>query len=122
MVLFYSTDIGETGSITTDLTVKDAVENAAFQHFGHNGRVPEIIDLQVDSPVTITRSANRLMRESFLESEDDFQWLQDVYGISRDNAVCAILTGNEDAPERIELFRRNHWQEPPFYVWTQPAE
>lgn len=59
------------------------------------------------------------MRQTFLESNEDLKWLFDVHakGLSpqeKQRTKVAILFGNEDAPERIELYERNDYRESAF--------
>lgn len=59
------------------------------------------------------------MRQTWLGDEPgDMEWLSSVYGAPSD-LKCAILTGNEDSPSKIE-----GWKEynprldcPPDWVW-----
>lgn len=47
------------------------------------------------------------MSVEFINSEDDMQWLYDVHLLGMDaNRVfrSAVIYGNEDSPDRIELF------------------
>lgn len=44
----------------------------------------------------------------FLETAEDMAWLAEVHHTGAAAYACAILHGNEDAPERIELYARNH--------------
>lgn len=53
--------------------------------------------------------------ETFLNSTEDLTWLHEVHNISTDGYVCAILYGNEDAPDKVELFTRDHYK-PTVYV------
>jgi len=42
---------------------------------------------------------------TFLNSAEDMQWLKDVHvRILPDNARSAIIFGNEDAPDSIEVY------------------
>lgn len=61
------------------------------------------------------------MRTVFLETRDDLTWLRDVHcpDLDLDRAVCAILTGNEDAPEQVEVFASNDYRAAPFYAWPK---
>lgn len=62
------------------------------------------------------------MKQVFLGEQDgDMEWLHDVHGVPSD-MKCAILTGNEDSPEKIEAWREfnPHYQTPP--DWTFDAE
>lgn len=67
------------------------------------------------------------MREQFLNDPDDMKWLFEVH-ISRqdewkpdrpmDHYQSAVMYGNEDSPERIELFydTRPHYEDEPIAV------
>lgn len=62
------------------------------------------------------------MNTTYLQTNDDIQWLFDtaLKTINRPSWVCfAILHGNEDSPERVELFDSpspNHDDKPTFTV------
>lgn len=63
------------------------------------------------------------MNTTILENKEDLEWLRDVHGVDifKDNgkrAVCAIVHGNEDCPEKVELFDRNHYKAKPFRVYV----
>jgi len=55
----------------------------------------------------------------YLDTAEDMQWLHDVHGIPPD-MTCAILTGNEDAPRKIEAWREcnPHYLAAPDYIFT----
>ena len=44
----------------------------------------------------------------FLNSAEDLTWLNEVHNVSTAGYVCAVLHGNEDAPDKVEVFARNH--------------
>ena len=45
------------------------------------------------------------------EAFDNMTWLAEVHlPIAAAGFVCAILYGNEDCPDRVELFARNHYK------------
>lgn len=48
------------------------------------------------------------MKLTCLETTECLQWLQDVHKIPALEYSCAIITGNEDAPDKVELYARNH--------------
>ncbi len=50
------------------------------------------------------------MIECFLESEEDMEWLADVHCPIAREYCCAILYGNEDCPEKVHLYARNHYK------------
>ncbi len=52
------------------------------------------------------------MSMTLLSSKEDFEWLGDVHlkGIDLSKIKVAILHGNEDCPEKVELFKRNHYK------------
>lgn len=67
------------------------------------------------------------MNETILENREDLEWLRDVHGVDifterAKRAVCAIIHGNEDCPERVELFDRNHYRAKPFRVYVLNEE
>jgi hypothetical protein len=43
-------------------------------------------------------------------------WLRNVHGIDTVDAVAAILFGNEDAPERVEVYLVDDYRSTPI-VW-----
>lgn len=52
------------------------------------------------------------------EDNDDMDWLANVYGAPSD-MKCAILTGNEDSPAKIEAWKHYnpHFEASPDWVW-----
>ena len=70
------------------------------------------------------------MNTTILEDKQDLEWLRDVHGVdifkdsgrNQGRAVCAIIHGNEDCPERVELFDRNHYKAKPFRVYVLNEE
>ena len=71
-----------------------------------------------------------MMNETILENREDLEWLRDVHAVdifkwsgrNQGRAVCAIIHGNEDCPERVELFDRNHYRAKPFRVYVLNEE
>ena len=60
------------------------------------------------------------MRQTYLDTPEDMQWLRDVHCQDMPaDMSCAILYGNEDAPEKVEAWRVNnpHHQAPADYAW-----
>jgi hypothetical protein len=58
---------------------------------------------------------------------EDLHWLRDVHGIDilapNDRIIaCAIMHGNADCPEKVELFRRDNINEKPFRVYEYNDE
>lgn len=51
------------------------------------------------------------MSVTYLETSGDLRWLRDVHNIP-DACLfaAAILYGNEDDPDKVELYRDNHWK------------
>lgn len=41
-------------------------------------------------------------------SRKDFPWLREVHGIPTKGTVVAVLYGNEDSPDKVLLYSRNH--------------
>lgn len=41
---------------------------------------------------------------------EDVQWLKDVHGIELIKPACAVVYGNEDSPEKIELYSSNNYK------------
>lgn len=66
------------------------------------------------------------MRTHFYDEQSDIDWLFQVHLQAWDNSPthtatrCAVLHGNEDAPERIELFADNHYQAVPVVFIQSP--
>lgn len=50
------------------------------------------------------------MRQTILETVEDFEWLKDVHGIAVGDYACAILHGNEDSPNKIELYAVDNYK------------
>lgn len=53
------------------------------------------------------------MNQTLLETPDDLQWLRDTHLASIDPLppfVIAILHGNEDCPQRIDLYAINDFR------------
>jgi hypothetical protein len=44
----------------------------------------------------------------FIDSADDMKWLAEVHTPLAAAHVCAIIQGNEDMPDKIMLYKRNH--------------
>lgn len=64
------------------------------------------------------------MLQSFLNTKQDLIWLRDVHLKNvfylQLDFVSAILYGNEDCPDRVELFKKNHWRcIPKVYIRTE---
>lgn len=61
--------------------------------------------------------------EHLLTESSDFDWLfsthLQAYDNLRERVVIAHITGNEDSPERVELFSVNHYLAVPYAVFTQ---
>jgi len=58
---------------------------------------------------------------------EDLHWLRDVHGIDiltpKDRIVpCAIMHGNADCPEKVELFKKDNINEKPFRVYVYNDE
>lgn len=47
------------------------------------------------------------MTETFFDQPDDLVWLHDAHGVDIAGVACAILYGDEDAPDKIETFTVN---------------
>lgn len=57
------------------------------------------------------------MKQTLLQSAEDLEWLRDVHKVWVDACAVAILYGNEDCPERVELFAKDHYtRRPTVYV------
>ena len=56
------------------------------------------------------------MRYAILKSRSDLAWLHDVHGVDIKGVKLAVIHGNEDSPERVELFERDHYQCVPVVV------
>jgi hypothetical protein len=52
------------------------------------------------------------MTTTFLNSSEDLQWLSETHlpSLRIDACAAVILHGNEDCPQRIEVYARNHYQ------------
>lgn len=40
---------------------------------------------------------------NLLRTPEDLQWLQEVHGVPTEGAVCAVVHGNEDWPDKVEV-------------------
>lgn len=61
-----------------------------------------------------------MARLTFLKTEEDKQWLVDVHLPTLDPASfeCALLVGNEDAPEWIEIYKYDDIGFPPVIMYS----
>ena len=50
------------------------------------------------------------MPMTYLDSREDLDWLHEVHGVDTADVVCAILYGNEDAPDLVETFTENDYR------------
>ena len=50
---------------------------------------------------------------TYLDTEASMAWLQEVHEVPSLGCACAMIHGNEDAPEKIELFAINDYRCPP---------
>ena len=48
--------------------------------------------------------------QTHIESREDLQWLAEVHKVPTDLFAVAILYGNEDCPNKVELYARDHTQ------------
>lgn len=57
----------------------------------------------------------------WLSARDDMQWLREVHGVPR-GMRCALLTGNDDSPEKIEAWKvlEPNVGDPPDFVKEWP--
>ena len=67
------------------------------------------------------------MPTSFLDDKSDLEWLFSThlkaYAAELGAFTCAVLHGNEDAPERVECFEDNHYQAiPVVFVQDETGE
>ena len=68
------------------------------------------------------------MREQFLNAKADCQWLRDTHltGAAKHNIRFRsfILYGNEDAPEKIDLYESKDpdYRDLPVYILVQDSE
>jgi len=56
--------------------------------------------------------ANDMTTSTFLTGVEDMTWVKEVHGIDTDGFSCAILNGNEDRPDSVQLFEYNHIHAP----------
>jgi hypothetical protein len=56
-----------------------------------------------------------------LTSPDDLKWLQDVHNVPATNFPVAVVYGNEDAPDKVELYAQNNCNCDP-EVYTQDPQ
>ena len=62
---------------------------------------------------------NPKMATTFLVGEHDMCWLREVHG-APEGFACALLHGNEDYPERIDLWRTNTYGPPDQMMTRDP--
>ncbi len=48
------------------------------------------------------------MKNTLLETQEDLQWLADIHKIPVTGIKVAILYGNEDWPDKVETYTKNH--------------
>lgn len=58
--------------------------------------------------------------QTILTASDDLQWLREAHlsGVPCESFAVAILHGNADSPERIELYQANRIDIRPTYVYV----
>lgn len=66
---------------------------------------------------------DRPININILSGQDDMYWLRDthhvdIYTPSARRAEVAVIHGNEDCPEKVELFTSNHVKAKPFRVYV----
>ena len=49
-------------------------------------------------------------RQCFIESAEDMEWLAEVHSPIAREYKYAIVHGNEDCPEKVFLYARNHYR------------
>ena len=71
----------------------------------------------------ILKLANKLVaREQFFNDSEDIEWVKEVHLPKNVPSFKSfIIYGNEDAPEKIELFEEKmpHYKAEPIFVWTE---
>lgn len=64
-----------------------------------------------------------MAREQFFSEPVDIQWLfsshLQPFDNLREKTVCAILEGNEDAPDKVTLYAENDYRAKPLAVFIQ---
>ena len=58
---------------------------------------------------------------TYLDDQEGLSWLMEVHGVNTLGAACAILYGNEDSPERVEVFSQNDYRALP-EIYLQGAD
>ena len=58
---------------------------------------------------------------TYLTGQEDLAWLQDVHGVPATEYAAALLTGQEDAPDVIRLYRVDNVNCVPD-TWTRDEE
>lgn len=56
-----------------------------------------------------------------LDTREDLDWLTDVHGVETKDAVIAVLHGNEDCPEKVEVYAHDDYRTEPV-VWIADEE
>ncbi len=54
--------------------------------------------------------------------KEDWPWLVDVHKVDITGAVVITLQGSEDAPTKIEVFSRDHYQAIPLRAYAPDAD
>lgn len=54
--------------------------------------------------------------------KEDWQWLVDVHKVDIADAVVIVLHGSEDAPSKVEVYGRDHYQAIPLRVYGPDEE
>lgn len=63
------------------------------------------------------------MTQTFLYRSEDLQWLRETHLPSLRHECVVILHGNEDCPERLDVYARNHCEcEPTVYVLSEDGK
>jgi len=58
-----------------------------------------------------------MTKQVLLESKEDLQWLKDVHCKDLpDTITVVLLEGNEDAPDKVQGWIENAWDNDPDYV------
>ena len=55
-------------------------------------------------------------KQIYLDSKSDLKWLRDVHKVNTKGYVAAVITCNEDVPEKIELYKTRDYRETPVVI------
>lgn len=58
---------------------------------------------------------------SIINTPEDLQWLADVHGVDVSDVVVAIISGNEDDPDKVETYTQDDVRQRPI-TWLRNSD